>query len=172
MARRGTQRAHADEAPVEGLDPADVVARNLRGYRHLRGMTQAGLAERMAGLGFGWSEQVAGFAERGQRVIGVNELAGLALVLRVTPADLMDPTGPDQSERDVLHVGAGLGIEARRAAAWVRDRITIDIEWEEDAPVALSHRGRTEEDRRALLGIAHTEAAERRDEWKREQESE
>lgn len=172
MARRGTQRAHEGDVPVEGMDPADVVARNIRGYRHLRGMTQAGLAERMAGLGFGWSEQVAGFAERGQRVIGVNELAGLALSLRVTPADLMDPTGPDQSERDVLHVGAGVGVEARRAAMWVRDRITIDIEWEEDGPVVRTHRGRTDEDAHALLGIANTEAAERGDQWKREQESE
>lgn len=173
MPRRGTQRAHAEQPHAEGKDPADVVARNIKGYRHLRdGMTQAGLAERMTDLGFGWSEQVAGFAERGQRVIGVNELVALALALQVTPADLLDPTGPDRSRRDQLHVGAGIGVEPRRASLWMRDRLTIEIEWEGGEAARMRHRGRTDEDAQALLAISHAEAAERIDEQTHEQESE
>lgn len=96
----------------KGRRPADssafaseVLATNVRAYRALRGLTQEGLAERMVSMGHEWSAGILGFVERHDRVVGVDELVGLAIALEVTIGDLLDPTGPDGRRRLGLDLG-------------------------------------------------------------------
>jgi transcriptional regulator with XRE-family HTH domain len=80
--------------------PSEILADNVRIWRHLRRLSQAQLAERMSRLGHGWSESIVGFVERGQRNVTVDELIGLTLVLNVSELGaLLDPLGPEGEHR-------------------------------------------------------------------------
>lgn len=82
----------------------EVVAKNVRGYRALAGFSQVGLAARLIPFGHGWSQATVSEVERSGRAVTVNELPGLAAVLGVTVAALLDPAGPERSGRQ-LDVG-------------------------------------------------------------------
>jgi transcriptional regulator with XRE-family HTH domain len=155
---RGKQRAHDADGPPEGRRLAEVVADNMRAYRLIEGLTQGQLGARMKTLGYGWSDQVVGFAERGERVIGVDEVSGLAIALSVTPADLMDPTGPVGKGREKLHVGDRYLLPPARAAMWVRDDVIVETEWEEEELTHAVWRGRDEEKAHALLRASIADA--------------
>ena len=71
----------------------DVLAGNIRAARAREDLSQAALAARMKALGF---TQIYGATigaiERGERVLGAVEVAGLSLCLNTTPAALILPT--------------------------------------------------------------------------------
>lgn len=75
---------------------SEVVAKNIRGYRALAGLTQDDLARRLVQLDHGWVRATVSEVERNGRIVGVDELAGLAAVLEVTVAALLDPAGPER----------------------------------------------------------------------------
>jgi transcriptional regulator with XRE-family HTH domain len=75
----------------------ETVAGNVRAYRHLRNIDQAGLARRMYSLGmFPWSRVTVSEVERGQRNVTVAELLKLALALGTTMEQLLDTRGPER----------------------------------------------------------------------------
>jgi len=68
-----------------------------------------------------WSRSTVSEVERVGRSVSVDELVSLAACLEVTPADLLDPTGPDGRRTWPLDLGAAFGtIRAATAQQWVR----------------------------------------------------
>lgn len=103
---RRTPKRAGQRPPAGSRFPSEVLADNLRAYRRLADLTQGELGERMADLfGHEWSEQTAGFVERGDRTVTTDELVALALALDVTIADLLDPAGPTESRDEGFYVG-------------------------------------------------------------------
>jgi transcriptional regulator with XRE-family HTH domain len=77
--------------PPEGaLFPSQILARNIRALRGLRGWRQELVAERMMFLGHQWTRQTVGEVEQGRRNVTVDELLSLALVLVITVDRLLD----------------------------------------------------------------------------------
>jgi transcriptional regulator with XRE-family HTH domain len=75
----------------------ETVAGNVRAYRHLRNIDQAGLARRMYSLGmFPWSRVTVSEVERAQRNVTVAELLALTLALETTIEQLLDTRGPER----------------------------------------------------------------------------
>jgi transcriptional regulator with XRE-family HTH domain len=89
---------------------SEIVARNVRNYRALRGLHQAELARVLARLGHGWVAGTVSEVERNGRSVTVDELAGLAVALRTSVAALLDPVGPQRSEGPAIDVGGDLPI--------------------------------------------------------------
>lgn len=114
--------------------PSQVLADNVRAFRLLRGLTQAELGDRLTELGHGWGAGTAGFVERGDRSVNVDELCGLAVALGVTLGQLLDPSGPDHSHRRSLDLGLydlPDGVQSLgtwHAHLWVNSRLVIR-EW-------------------------------------------
>jgi transcriptional regulator with XRE-family HTH domain len=77
----------------------ETVADNVRAYRHLRRLDQAGLARRMYSFGmFPWSRVTVSEVERGERNVTVAELFGLAFTLATTIEHLLDTRGPERKQ--------------------------------------------------------------------------
>jgi transcriptional regulator with XRE-family HTH domain len=68
---------------------AEIVAANIRAYRHLRKMDQARLARRMQSLGFAWRRATVSELERDKRNVSLAEALALSFVLEVTIEDLL-----------------------------------------------------------------------------------
>lgn len=107
--------------------PREVIGSNLAATRGMRGFSQPELAERMTAIGHDWSASTVSRAETGDRGIEVSELLALALLLGVTPGELIDPTGPAGD----LDRGLELGIEhlrkPRAASGWTRGLVRIMV---------------------------------------------
>jgi transcriptional regulator with XRE-family HTH domain len=107
----------------------------MRSYRLLARLSQQDLAERVSALNVAqkWTQATVSEIERYTRPVIVDELLALALALEVSLPDLLDPHGPDG--RRNLHVDlAGPGVIHHEIAhAWMRDRITLRLEWTGDA---------------------------------------
>ena len=72
--------------------PSAVLGDNLRALRQLRKLRQEDLAELMRSYGFpGWSRVTVSDVERGIRATSVDELFGLALILKTYVVKLIDP---------------------------------------------------------------------------------
>lgn len=86
------------------------------------------MAERMAALGHGWSEETVGAVESGARAVSTDELAGLALVLGVSLGDLLDPTleGEDTA---TLDLGGPAPLWGPYARLWARGQIKAQLLW-------------------------------------------
>jgi transcriptional regulator with XRE-family HTH domain len=98
---------------------ADVVAANVRGWRAVRGLKQADVARDMNGFGHPWSQATVSDVENASRNVTVDELLGLAIVLAVSPLDLLDPGGVDGREEAHLDYGfTPLPVSAARAWIW------------------------------------------------------
>ena len=67
----------------------EIVAANIRAYRHFRKMEQALLAGRMESLGFAWRRATVSELEREKRDISLAEALALSLALEVTIEDLL-----------------------------------------------------------------------------------
>ena len=67
----------------------EIVAANIRAYRHLRKMEQAKLAGHMESLGFAWRRATVSELEREKRNVSLAEALALSLVLGVTIEDLL-----------------------------------------------------------------------------------
>lgn len=68
------------------MDMRELVGRNVRAVRQARGMTQEQLAEKS-----GFSQQYISDLERGRRNPTVVSLYELALALKSTPIELLQP---------------------------------------------------------------------------------
>lgn len=79
---------------MEQQTVAKTVAINIRAYRQLRGLEQAGLAQRMRAIGIGWRQATVSEVERNERNVSVTELLGLALALDATVEQFIDTRGP------------------------------------------------------------------------------
>jgi hypothetical protein len=79
---------------LAALRAEDAIARNIVTWRTMRWLTQKSLAARMSALGFGWRQQFAASAERGQRRVTASEVLGLALALETTMSSLLTPAAP------------------------------------------------------------------------------
>lgn len=113
---------------------SEVVADNIRSWRGLRRLSQTDLAERMVALGHPtWSQAAASSIERYNRAVTIDELGSLALILELSPADLLDPAGPDATELDV-ELTEQSTIAHRIASAWMRDRLTLRLDWDGNDP--------------------------------------
>src|SRR5690606_10504137 len=105
---------------------------NVRKRRQLRDLTQDQLAARMTALGHEWTAGIAGFVERGDRTVTVDELVGLAVALEVSVGDLLDPAGADQRLDFGLDFGGPEAIPVAAAGRWVRSRSTARCTWDAD----------------------------------------
>jgi transcriptional regulator with XRE-family HTH domain len=74
---------------------AAAVAGNIRAYRRIRGLDQAGLARRLQSIGIAWRQGTVSDAENGQRSVTITEALGLTLALDVTVEQLLDSRGPE-----------------------------------------------------------------------------
>lgn len=67
----------------------DIAGINLRRIREDRGLSQRELAERMEGLGYGWSATSVADTEQARRGLNIDELIPLGLILQVSPLTLL-----------------------------------------------------------------------------------
>jgi transcriptional regulator with XRE-family HTH domain len=111
---------------------ADVLADNARGYRLLRRLEQADVAERMGSLGHPWSQVTVSQVENGRRNLTADELLGLAMVFGVAIGALLDPTGPDGRGRDALdHASDAEPLPAATGSAWAHSRSVVALRWDQ-----------------------------------------
>ena len=111
---------------------SEVVGDHVRAFRQLRRMTQGGLAAGMRNLGHGtWSHTTVSTVERRVRSVSVDELASLAVLLRVPPPRLLDPfslapcTGDWLSEIDF---GGPATIPTGLVQFWLTGELTIGLD--------------------------------------------
>lgn len=103
----------------------------MRAFRQLRRMTQGDLATGMRNLGHStWSHTTVSTIERRVRSVSVDELASLAVLLRVPPLRLLDPfslapgTGDWLSEIDF---GGPATIPTALVQFWLSGELTIGL---------------------------------------------
>lgn len=115
---------------VGARKPSEVLADNVRSHRTLRRQSQGDVAERMRALGQRtWSRQTVSEVERYGRAVTVDELWALALVLDVTPADLLDPVGLDGRDERPIVIGEGHTLGMAAAHVLARDDAVLSLEW-------------------------------------------
>jgi transcriptional regulator with XRE-family HTH domain len=131
------------------------VAENIKGYRLLRGMTQEEVGLRMSALGQAWNAGTAGFVERTDRALTVDEVAAVAVVLGVSIPELFDPSGPDGRGADDLDLGGGAPVVVGRrvAALWLRDRALLNGNWDGQKFTQFVAEGRSPADQDAVLAL-------------------
>jgi transcriptional regulator with XRE-family HTH domain len=104
------------------------LAENLPALRARRRISQTALAELMTPRGFAWSHSTVAAIETPdeakRRRVSIDELFGLALVLDVTIAELLDPHGRE------TELGLPTGILPVHVRAWLQSAIRIT--WAED----------------------------------------
>jgi len=111
--------------PPDGvMTVAEVIGDRIRHYRHRRGWRQLDLMGALADLGLSWTRQTITYVENGARSLTATELVAVALALRVSVAELLDPAA---TKRTAL----------RATWAW----LTLD---DEDLGVILGGRQRAE----------------------------
>lgn len=71
-------------------NPKEIFAKNLKRIRSESGLSQEELAHR-AGLHRTYISSI----ERGERNVSLENIFALAEALKVSPADLVDPNGPE-----------------------------------------------------------------------------
>ncbi|HLK78282.1 MAG TPA: helix-turn-helix transcriptional regulator [Streptosporangiaceae bacterium] len=99
------------------LSPSEqAVAARLRELRLAAGLSQSGLAERMAGLGWPWHQQTVNQAENRKRKLRLGELVDLAAIYGIPPARLL------ADERDWTP-----GDERREMERAIREQIAAEI---------------------------------------------
>lgn len=102
---------------VEGFGPTEAVARSIKALRRLRGLTGAGLAERMTAAGVPWDRSIVANLENGRRrTVSVEELLALAYVLDVAPVHLLVPPDDD----DPFHLTPSMPVTPADARAFIR----------------------------------------------------
>lgn len=107
---------HAESHP-EPLRPHKVLAERVRKVRGERGLTGAGLAERMTEAGIKWDRSVVANLENGRRAsVSVEELLALAYVLDVAPVHLVVPI----TAGGCLSVTPDVSVTNEQARAWIR----------------------------------------------------
>jgi transcriptional regulator with XRE-family HTH domain len=110
--------------------PSEAVADNIRAYRLLMRLSQGDLAKRMRAMGYEkWSQATVSEVERYGRTVAIDELFPLAQVLEATPADLLDPQGPDGRTALDVDLGPSGVMNHRIGHAWVRDNVRLRLEW-------------------------------------------
>jgi transcriptional regulator with XRE-family HTH domain len=87
---------------------AETVAVNVRAYRQIRGIDQAGLAERMKSFGVPWRQVTVSEVERNQRNVTVSELVALVAALGATIEQLLDTRGPEGRRGPRLALSEGM----------------------------------------------------------------
>jgi transcriptional regulator with XRE-family HTH domain len=70
----------------------EVVGDRIRHYRGRRGWRQVDLVAALAELGLSWTRQTITYVETGARNLTATELVAVALALRVSVAELLDPS--------------------------------------------------------------------------------
>jgi hypothetical protein len=104
---RGTPKQRSKQAAEGTVFPSMALARNVKAYRQMRGLKQEEVGAQMSRLGWDWNAGTCGFVERGDRAVDVDELVGLAVLLDVPIAGLLDPTGFDGRNQVGLDLGVG-----------------------------------------------------------------
>lgn len=116
--------------PAEGaLYIEDVVAHNARARRQAMGMSQENLAKRMCILGYTWNQNAVSMFEAGNRDVRLRELLGLALVLEVSPTDLMNPRAAGWVALDLAGPGE---LDSGVAEDWLTRGAAFRLEWTGD----------------------------------------
>jgi transcriptional regulator with XRE-family HTH domain len=98
--------------------PERLIATQLRALRKRRGLSQEGLAARLALLGLVKHQTVIAKIEARARGVAVDELVALAVALNVTPLALMLP-GSD-SPGDMVDITPRGSAPANQVWAWAR----------------------------------------------------
>lgn len=107
---------------------ADVVAREVKRYRHDRGLTAQQLADRCAQLGVAFPRAVlANFENRRRPTVSIAELLVLAAALDVPPMLLLVPLG----RVDSIEILPGRCLPPRRALGWLDGEESFDLETDE-----------------------------------------
>jgi transcriptional regulator with XRE-family HTH domain len=78
-------------APDGVMTVAEVVGDRIRHYRHRKGWRQVDLVGTLADLGLSWTRQTITYVENGARTLTTPELVAVALALRVSVDELLDP---------------------------------------------------------------------------------
>lgn len=111
---------------------SEVVADTIRAVRVLRRMSQSDLADEMRRLGHEtWSRAAVSDVERYGRRVSLDELASLAVVLRIPPGKLLDPFDLPPGGGDWLadiDVGTPTPIPAGLVAFWASGELTVGVE--------------------------------------------
>ena len=77
--------------PDGGQRPSEALATNVRDYRAIHRIKQREVADHMRRLGHRWHPKTVSLVESGSRPVTTDELVALALVLRTTVAELLEP---------------------------------------------------------------------------------
>jgi transcriptional regulator with XRE-family HTH domain len=115
------------DVPMTARSYDEIVAANIRAIRARAGLDQVVIVERMRALGFTtWHRQTMGKVERGERrLLGLDELNGLARALEVSLFELLKPPETATLVRfpsgDVIaahSIAASLGAYNDQAVTW------------------------------------------------------
>jgi transcriptional regulator with XRE-family HTH domain len=101
----------------------DVLADNLRAARRRSYMSQEDVARAMREVGHGWAQNTVSVVERGARNVTVNELLHLAVALRTSVPDLLDPMSVTEGP---VRVG-GTSLPAAAVRAWIRGALVPEV---------------------------------------------
>ncbi len=81
-----------DDPQAPNIDT--VIGANIRRLRDQRGSTQDDVAREFQAVGLDWSRAIVAAVEDGRRRIGADDLVLAAYALGVSPADLLEGSGP------------------------------------------------------------------------------
>ena len=93
----------------------DTTAQRVRELRKARGMTQQGLADRVALLGTPIHQTVIARIEKGTRELTLREAFHFAWALDVAPVHLFTPT-----DDEPIDIGPNMQAEPHEVRAWIR----------------------------------------------------
>lgn len=154
--------------PKRAPRPSEVFAARVREVRLDRGLTQAGLTERLKRLGLDLHPTAITKIEKGDRSVGLDEFLLLAAALNVPPPMLLLPLGTEDrvaiTKLSHIHPHLALDWIAGRAPLSTTDRKAINIrEWHEAAePIRLfmKHRDLQEDVHAADSAVRSAEYVE------------
>jgi transcriptional regulator with XRE-family HTH domain len=124
-----------------------------------------------------WSHTTVSEVERGRRSVSVDELVSLAIVLGVSPTDLLDPVGADGSRMTPFDAGrtSYRTLPAVVAHHWMRGAVRVSFPHGPDSPWIEPAPGRDDEFgecQRALSEWSSERAQRAREAYADEQERE
>lgn len=116
------------------IRPAEAVAQNIRRLRVLRRLSQDEVAQRMTALGYGrrggrWNRSACSEVESGRRDVNIDEAVGLAMVLGVPLAELLDPGDQEYQLGSVGAPGeyAVVSLMSRFVRPFIRSEIALEV---------------------------------------------
>lgn len=138
-----TPRKTRGEPRAGSVYLTEVLGENIKRYRGFLNLSQHDLSERMIALGHKWHSQTVGEVERGNRLVNVEELVGLALALTTSAVNLLVPVEVSGNYPPVYDLGGPTPVKTtlfRRLLESTGDKIPYAqvLVWKGNEPIGLA----------------------------------